>query len=149
MPEDVIDAPDTDVLAGEYVLGTLDPEERAAAHNLISADAAFADPAGHPAPDADALAQLNARFTQAMGETLAGQGFDAQKFSFVSTSFNADGTGADHILDNISVSTDHGRMLLNDQLAGHQIEVSLDAQMPALKVSTLAHEGTGSSKSSI
>ena len=42
MPEDVIDAPDTDVLAGEYVLGTLDPEERAAAHNLISADAAFA-----------------------------------------------------------------------------------------------------------
>ena len=42
MPEDVIDAPDTDVLAGEYVLGTLDPDERAAAHNLISADAAFA-----------------------------------------------------------------------------------------------------------
>jgi hypothetical protein len=42
MPEDVIAAPDTDVLAGEYVLGTLDPDERAAAHNLISADAAFA-----------------------------------------------------------------------------------------------------------
>ena len=42
MPEDVIDAPDTDVLAGEYVLGTLDPDERAAAHNLIAADAAFA-----------------------------------------------------------------------------------------------------------
>src|SRR5207244_1768788 len=31
-----------DVLAGEYVLGTLDPDERAAAHNLIAADAAFA-----------------------------------------------------------------------------------------------------------
>src|SRR3989440_12862656 len=42
MPEDVIAAPDTDVLAGEYVLGTLDPDERAAAHNLIAADAAFA-----------------------------------------------------------------------------------------------------------
>jgi anti-sigma-K factor RskA len=42
MPEDVIDTSDTDVLAGEYVLGTLDPDERAAAHNLISADAAFA-----------------------------------------------------------------------------------------------------------
>ena len=42
MLEDVIAAPDTDVLAGEYVLGTLDPDERAAAHNLIAADAAFA-----------------------------------------------------------------------------------------------------------
>ena len=42
MPEDVIDTSDTDVLAGEYVLGTLDPDERAAAHNLIAADAAFA-----------------------------------------------------------------------------------------------------------
>src|SRR2546423_1285703 len=42
MPEDVIAAPDTDVLAGEYVLGTLDPDERASAHNLIAADAAFA-----------------------------------------------------------------------------------------------------------
>jgi hypothetical protein len=42
MPEDVIAAPDTDVLAGEYVLGTLDPDERAAAHDLIAADGAFA-----------------------------------------------------------------------------------------------------------
>lgn len=114
-----------------------------------SAEAAFADPAGHPGPDAAALTQLNARFTQAMDETLAGQGFDAQKFSFVSTSFNADGTGADHILDNVSVSTDHGRMLLNDQLTGRQIEISPGAQMPVLKVSALSPKGMGPSKSSI
>lgn len=118
-----------------------------AAHGS-NADAAFADPAGHPAPDAEALTQLNARFTRAMGETLAGQGFDAEKFSFISTSFNADGTGADHILDNISVSTDHGRMLLDDQLAGKQVEVSFDTQMPVLKVSAVLHEGMGSSQPS-
>jgi hypothetical protein len=102
-----------------------------------SVDAAFADPATHSTPDVAALAQLNARFTQALGETLASQGFDAETFSFVSTSFDADGTGIDHILDNISVDTDHGRMLLNDQLAGKQIEVGLDTQMPVLKVSAV------------
>ena len=102
-----------------------------------SVDAAFADPATHSTPDVAALAQLNARFTQALGETLASQGFDAETFSFISTSFDADGTGIDHILDNISVDTDHGRMLLNDQLAGKQIEVGLDTQMPVLKVSAV------------
>ncbi len=59
-----------------------------AAHGS-NADAAFADPAGHPAPDAVALTQLNARFTQALDKTLASQGFDAHTFSFISTSFNA------------------------------------------------------------
>ena len=114
-----------------------------------SADAAFADPVAHPAPDAAALAQLNARFTQALGETLASQGFDVETFSFVSTSFDADGTGADHILDNISVNMDHGQMLLDDQLAGKRIEVNLDTQIPALKVSAVLREGMGSSQPSI
>ena len=105
-----------------------------AAHGT-NADTAFANPARHPVPDAEALAQLNARFTQALDETLTSQGLDTRTFSFISTSFNADGTGADRVLDNISVSTDHGRMLLDDRLAGRQVEVSLDTQMPALKVS--------------
>ena len=119
-----------------------------AAHGS-DADAAFADPAGHPVPGAAALAQLNARFTHALSQTLAGQGFDVDTFSFLSTSFDADGTGADHILDNISVSSDQGRMLLEDRLAGNQIEVALDAQMPTLKVSAVLHEGMGSSQPSI
>ncbi len=40
-------------------------------------------------------------------------------------------------------------MLLDDRLAGMRIEVSLDTQMPALKVSTVLHEGMGSSQPSI
>ena len=33
---------DREILAGEYVLGTLDPNERAQAERLIATDAAFA-----------------------------------------------------------------------------------------------------------
>lgn len=41
MSENLIDADDTDALAAEYVLGTLDPEERMAAKRLLD-DSAFA-----------------------------------------------------------------------------------------------------------
>jgi hypothetical protein len=40
--ENVTGAADTDALAAEYVLGTLDPDERAAAKKLLAEDAAFA-----------------------------------------------------------------------------------------------------------
>ncbi|HEV2112336.1 MAG TPA: Ig-like domain-containing protein [Gammaproteobacteria bacterium] len=114
-----------------------------------SAEAAFADPAGHPAPDAAGLAQLNGRFTQALQGDLKGQGFDPQQFSFISTPFNADGTGADHILDNVGVVTGRGTMALEDRMGGQHIEVRLDSQMPALRISALVREGTDSSQSSI
>ena len=101
-------------------------------------EAAFADPAHHPAPDAASLAQLDGRFTQALKDDVAAQGLDPLTFSFISTPFNADGTGADHILDNLGVDTGHGRMLLQDRMAGQQIDVSV-----------LMREGTGSKQSSI
>jgi hypothetical protein len=40
--ENVIDTGDTDALAAEYVLGTLDADERTAARRLLAEDAAFA-----------------------------------------------------------------------------------------------------------
>lgn len=107
-----------------------------AAHGS-SVEAAFADPAAHPVPAAEDLAQLNGRFTEALATALASQGLDPEKFSFISTTFNADSTGADRVLDNLSVSTDHGKMLLDDRLGGQRIEVSLDTPMPALKVSAV------------
>jgi hypothetical protein len=42
MSEDMIGASDTDALAAEYVLGTLDSEERTAAQSLLAKDAEFA-----------------------------------------------------------------------------------------------------------
>ena len=114
-----------------------------------SAETAFADPAKHPAPDTAGLAQLNGRFTQTLQGDLMGQGFDPRQFSFISTPFNADGTGADHILDNVGVSMGKGTMTLDDRMGGQHIEVHLDTQMPSLKVSALMREGTDSSQSSI
>lgn len=119
-----------------------------AAHGS-SVETAFADPADHPAPDAAALAQLDARFTQALSAALTSQGLDPQKFSFISTTFNADGTGADRVLDNLSLSTDHGQMTLDDRLGGQHIEVSLDTSMPSLKASSVLREGMGSGPASI
>lgn len=119
-----------------------------AAHGS-SAEVAFADPSDHPAPDTAGLAQLNGRFTQALQGDLMGQGFDPQKFSFISTSFNADGTGADHILDNLGVSTGQSTLALDDRMGGQHIDVHLDAQMPSLMVSALMREGADSNQSSI
>lgn len=42
MTDDAQHAPDQDALAAEYVLGTLDPDERVRAQTLIAGDAAFA-----------------------------------------------------------------------------------------------------------
>lgn len=101
-------------------------------------EAAFADPAHHPAPDAASLAQLDGRFTQALKDDVAAQGLDPQTFSFISTPFNADGTGADRILDNLGVDTDRGRLMLQDRMGGRQIDASM-----------LMREGTDSKQSSI
>ncbi len=108
-----------------------------AAHGA-SAETAFADPAHHPAPDAAALALLDGRFTQALQSDVAAQGLDPRTFSFLSTPFDADGTGADHILDNLGVMMGGGRLLLQDRLAGQEIDASM-----------LMREGTGSKQSSI
>src|SRR6266849_3252189 len=42
MSENVIGAGDTDALAAEYVLGTLDSDERSGAQSLLAEDAGFA-----------------------------------------------------------------------------------------------------------
>lgn len=108
-----------------------------AAHGS-SAEAAFADPAHHPAPDAAALAELDGRFTQALKDAVAAQGLDPRRFSFISTPFDADGTGADRILDNLGVDAGHGRLLLQDRIGGREIDASM-----------LMREGTDSKQSSI
>ncbi|HEV2333113.1 MAG TPA: Ig-like domain-containing protein, partial [Gammaproteobacteria bacterium] len=68
-----------------------------------TAEAAFAAPASHPAPDATSLDKLNGLYTQALAAALTGQGLDTKDFSFIATSFNADNTGADRVLDNLQV----------------------------------------------
>ena len=106
-------------------------------------DTAFADPAGHPAPGAADLARLDASFSQAMSGTLAAQGLDATTFSFLSTSFSADGTGADRVLDGVSVNTAAGHLGMDDHLSGQHIDVTIAGKVPALKVSSIPHAAQG------
>lgn len=108
-----------------------------------SVETAFADPAGHSAPNATDLARLDASFGQAMSATLAAQGLDAAKFSFLSTSFNADGTGADRVLDSITVNTAAGHLGLDDLLGRQHIEVTIAGHIPALKISPLPQAAQG------
>ncbi|HEV2322170.1 MAG TPA: Ig-like domain-containing protein, partial [Gammaproteobacteria bacterium] len=112
-----------------------------AAHGT-TAEAAFAAPASHPAPDAASLDKLNALYTQALAAALASQGLDSKDFSFIATSFNADNTGADRVLDNLQV---HGGMTLEDMLGGQHIEIHSDNGMPVLLASQTLHGGMGSS----
>lgn len=108
-----------------------------------SVEAAFADPAAHAAPGAADLARLDGSFTQAMSGSLAAQGLDVDTFSFSSTGFVADGTGADRVLDGISVDTSAGHLGLDDRLGGQHIDVTIAGHMPALKLSPFTHAGQG------
>ena len=76
-----------------------------------SMDAAFA---AHAGPDAKSLKSLDQAFTALMADSLTAAGLDVQKFSVVSTSFDADGKGFDHVLDNVSASG----LSLDDRLSG-------------------------------
>ena len=114
-----------------------------AAHGT-TADAAFAAPTTHPAPDAASLDKLNALYTQALAAALVSQGLDAKDFSFIATSFNADNTGADRVLDNLQV---HGGVSLEDMLGNMHIEIHSDNGMPVLVASQVMHDGMGSASS--
>lgn len=110
-----------------------------AAHGT-TAEAAFAAPASHPAPDAASLDKLNALYTQALAAALASQGLDAKDFSFIATSFNADNTGADRVLDNLQV---HGGLSMEDMLGNQHIEILSDDGMPVLMASQVMGMGMG------
>ena len=114
-----------------------------AAHGT-TADAAFAAPATHPAPDAASLDKLNALYTQALATALVSQGLNAKDFSFIATSFNADNTGADRVLDNLQV---HGGLSIEDVLGGQHIEIHSDNGMPVLMASEAIPSGMGSASS--
>jgi hypothetical protein len=85
-------------------------------------EAAFADINSHPAPDAKSLVLLDRNFATLLDKALAAEGVDSRKFSPLSTSFNADGTGFDAVLDNTRVVTGP-HLQLQDGLAGRTTEI--------------------------
>ncbi|HLW75143.1 MAG TPA: Ig-like domain-containing protein [Gammaproteobacteria bacterium] len=80
--------------------------------------------AAHSVPDGRSLAALDQGFTGLMQGTLESQGLDAAHFSLLSTPFDADSKGFDHILDNTRVSSAGGKLSLADGLAGTTTEIT-------------------------
>ena len=68
------------------------------------------------------------------------QGLDVKDFSFIATSFNADNTGADRVLDNLQV---HGGASIEDLLGSQHIEIHSDDGMPVLMASQVMGMGMG------
>ena len=85
-------------------------------------EAAFADMAAHPAPDAKSLAALDKNFSEVLAPALAAEGIDQEAFKLFSTSFNADSTGFDALLDNTRVTTADTHLSLD--VAGSVTQIS-------------------------
>ncbi len=96
-------------------------------------EAAFTDMSSHPAPDAKSLSVMDKDFTRLMAQALTAEGLDSNKFSLISTSFNADGTGFDAVLDHTQALTG-AHLQLQDGLAGQMTDIGFEGK--ALKLST-------------
>lgn len=90
-------------------------------------EAAFADIGAHPAPDGKSLAILDKNFTGLLDTALAAEGLDSRNFSLFSTSFNADGTGFDAVLDHTQALTGSHLQLL-DGLAAQMTDIGFEGK---------------------
>jgi hypothetical protein len=106
-----------------------------------SADAAFADPAAHPVPQAAELSQLNKAITGLLSNALSRQGLDPAKFDLIATPFSVNGPGFGAVLDGITVSPTNGGMLLRDMLGGRETLITFDAAHDAVTLRTTAMSG--------
>jgi hypothetical protein len=90
-------------------------------------EAAFADVSGHPAPDAKSLVLLDKSFAGLLDKALTAEGLDSRKFSLAATSFNADSSGFDAVLDHTSAVTG-SHLQLQDGLGGRMTEIGFSGK---------------------
>ncbi|HEY4126811.1 MAG TPA: Ig-like domain-containing protein [Gammaproteobacteria bacterium] len=90
-------------------------------------EAAFPDMQNHPAPDGKSLSLIDKHFTRLLGTALTAEGLDSRHFSLVSTSFNADGTGFDAVLDHTRALTG-SHLQLQDGLAGQVTDIGFEGK---------------------
>jgi hypothetical protein len=90
-------------------------------------EAAFADMSAHPAPDAKSLSVLDRNFAGLLDQALTAEGLDSRHFSLSSTSFNADSTGFDAVLDHVSVVTG-SHLQLQDGLGGRTTDIGFSGK---------------------
>jgi hypothetical protein len=90
-------------------------------------EAAFADMSAHPAADAKSLSVLDKNFAGVLDNALTSEGLDRRKFSLTSTSFNADSTGFDAVLDHTTAVTGE-RLQLQDGLGGRMTDIGFNGK---------------------
>lgn len=102
-----------------------------------TAEAAFANPAAHPVPQAAQLAALNQALVGLMAGALGSQGLDPAKFNLIATPFNANGAGFDLVLDKTAVVQGSGQFLLRDTLGQRETTITFDTAHHAVAFSTV------------
>lgn len=105
-------------------------------------EAAFANPAAHPAPAAAAIAVLNRSLVGFLTDSLASQGLNPVKFSLISTPFTADHTGLDRILDNSTVAFSKNGILLHEALSDSETEIRFAGSKGTIVFNTVNHLGS-------
>src|SRR6185437_6488370 len=90
-------------------------------------EAAFGDVHAHPAPDEKSMRLLDKQFAGLLDAALTAEGLDSRKFSLFSSSFNADGSGFDAVLDNTRALTG-SHLQLQDALGGQVTDISFQGK---------------------
>lgn len=102
-------------------------------------DAAFANPAAHPAPQMSELTVLNKTLTGVLGDSLSRAGLDPAKFDMVATPFTANSTGFDLVLDNTAIGVSNGQFLLRDRMSDNQAVIGFDQARSAVVLTFTRH----------
>ena len=102
-------------------------------------EAAFADMGSHPSPDAKSLSLMDKGFVGLMGKALTAEGLDSDKFSLISTSFNADSTGFDAVLDHTQALTG-SHLQLQDGLAGQMTDIVAEGKSLSFETRDIASD---------
>jgi len=115
----------------------------------MTADAAFADPASHPVPQAAELTQLNQAVTSLLSSDLSSQGLDPARFDLIATPFSVNGDGFGEVLDSIAVSQTNGVLLLRDALGQRDTAIAFDAAHHTVVFGTMDLSGRSLSQASL
>lgn len=105
-------------------------------------DAAFANPAAHPAPQMSGLAVLNKTLTGVLGDSLSRAGLDPAKFDLIATPFAANGTGFDLVLDNTAISLSNRQFLVHDGMSDNQAVIGLDQTRSEIVLTLTRHSSS-------
>jgi Big-like domain-containing protein len=114
----------------------------------VDVDNAFTSPASNPPPSPGAVELISRVVVQVAQLWLADAGIDTAEFSPISTPFQANGNGADKVLDQATVNTATREITITDGATTQVTNVSYDTDEGAIIVATTTTGPSGASSSS-